>query len=90
MNWRGADGVRWGVRQIVFEYNSSRMDQDVEEDPMGVMAIPDIGAILSRHGREWKVVSIRAPADSEGFAPVVRIFLSQVNKHPSSVKHLPR
>jgi hypothetical protein len=78
------------VRQIVFEYNNSRLIQDIEEDPTAIREIPDIGAIVNRHGREWKVVSIMAPADSEGFAPLVRVFLSQVKKHPSSANHLAR
>lgn len=87
---RDAD-VKWSMRQFIYDYNGNERMREIEDDPTGTREMPAIGAILTRQGREWKVVSVSAPADSQGFARVVRVFLSdRTKKITPSVKHLPK
>lgn len=57
--------------------------QDVEEDPSGRLAIPTIGSIITRNGRQWKVIRVHAPIAQSGATPIVRLFLSDRVAQPS-------
>jgi hypothetical protein len=78
------------VRRFIYDYNGNERTREIEDDPTGEKETPDIGTIITRSGREWKVVSISAPQDPLGTAPIVRVFLRDMRKSSSSVKHLPK
>lgn len=65
-----------GARRFVYEYNGQQKLQDVEDDLSGGTETPTIGSIVSRNGKEWRVVHVLAPVSSRGTVPVVRVFLS--------------
>lgn len=62
--------------RFVYRYNEDEKSQEVEEDPSGQKETPIIGSLVSRHGREWKVVRVIAPVSWRGTVPLVRVFLS--------------
>lgn len=55
----------------------------------GAIEMPGIGSVISRNGRDWKVLRVIAPVSFQGTIPLVRVFLSDFRPPVSKVKHLP-
>jgi hypothetical protein len=68
------------MRLFVYRYNGNERSEDIEEDTAGTIAIPSVGSLITRHGRDWRVVHIVAPAGMSGSTPLVRVFLNDGGK----------
>jgi hypothetical protein len=80
------------MRRFIYQYNGNERFQDFDDDLTGGRETPAIGSVMSRNGREWKVVRVVAPVSSNGTVPVVRVFLNDPARsrvHPH-VKFLPK
>jgi hypothetical protein len=80
------------MRRFIYLYNGNELSQEIEEDPSGTMVIPGIGSVVTRQGREWKVVRVVAPVSAGGTTPIVRVFLNdpvRIKGRTLGVKHLP-
>jgi len=66
------------AKQLVYRYNGVEASEEVEVDRDGEIAIPKQGDIITRKGKEWKVIHviIQETVAGEPAIPVVRIFLT--------------
>ena len=66
------------AKQFVYRYNGVEASEEVELDRDGEIAIPKQGDIITRKGKEWKVVAVIVQQTVAGpqTIPVVRVFLT--------------
>ena len=76
-------------RQFIYEYNGNERKQEIEYDPTGQREVPNIGSVIVRHEKEWKVTRVFAPVTARGIR-LVRVFLSDRKpKSPPNVRRIP-
>jgi hypothetical protein len=66
------------AKQFVYRYNGVEASQEVELDRDGEVRVPKQGDLITRKGKEWKVVAVMVEQTVAGPAaiPVVRVFLT--------------
>jgi hypothetical protein len=66
------------AKQFVYRYNGVEASEEVEVDRDGEIAIPKQGDIITRKGKDWKVVTVMIQETVAGpqAIPVVRVFLT--------------
>lgn len=66
------------AKQIVYRYNGVEASEEVELDRDGVIPTPVQGDILTRKGKQWKVIHVitQVTVAGEPALPVVRVFLT--------------
>ena len=76
-------------RQFIYEYNGNELKQEIEYDPTGQREVPNVGSVIVRHEKEWKVTRVFAPVTPRGI-PLVRVFLSDRRPQPPpNVRRIP-
>ena len=70
--------ARNNAKQLVYRYNGVEASEEVEVDRDGEIGLPKQGNVITRKGKEWKVVHviIQETVAGEPAIPVVRVFLS--------------
>ncbi len=63
------------AKQFVYRYNGVEASQEVELDRDGEIRVPMQGDIITRKGKEWKVVAVIVEQTPPAI-PVVRVFLT--------------
>ena len=65
-------------KQIVCRYNGDEKSDEVEQDLDGEVDVPQKGHIITRKGKQWKVVHMVKEETVAGpkAIPVYRLFLS--------------
>jgi hypothetical protein len=65
-------------KQIVYRYNGDPSTDQTISDRIGTILTPAIGAIVSRNGGEWRVVSVHYDLDLKGpmAVPIHHVFLT--------------
>lgn len=69
-----------GMRRFIYQYSGNNTTEDMEEGVKGTTEIPEIGSVITRNGREWKVVRVIAPAGLNGAIPIVRVFVNDATR----------
>jgi hypothetical protein len=66
------------AKQFVYRYNGVEASEEVELDRDGEIAIPKQGDVITRKGKEWKVIAVIVQETVAGpqAIPVVRAFLT--------------
>jgi hypothetical protein len=66
------------AKQFVYRYNGVEASEEVEVDRDGEVRVPMQGDIITRKGKEWKVIAVIVEQTVAGPSaiPVVRIFLT--------------
>jgi hypothetical protein len=66
------------VKQFVYRYNGVEASEEVELNRDGEIAVPKQGDIITRKGKEWKVVAVIIQETVAGpqAIPVARVFLT--------------
>ena len=66
------------AKQFVYRYNGVESSEEVELDRDGEIPTPAHGDILTRKGKQWKVIHVitQVAVAGEPAIPVVRVFLT--------------
>ena len=68
------------ARQFVYQYDDQNEPEEIVIDMRGEQEVPAKGCIITRFGRQWKVVrtATKNSADPDGAIPVHVVALSKV------------
>ena len=66
------------AKRIIYRYNGDPYSEDTETDLDGSVSAPQFGEIISRRGRDWKVVHVQQHDSLIGLnqMPILCIFLT--------------
>jgi hypothetical protein len=68
------------AKRIEFEYNSANNDRDVIIDQLGEMPCNEVGDIVVRRDKSWKVTQVLTRQSDSGFNTLLTLCVSLSDK----------
>jgi hypothetical protein len=83
-DWRRVVSGR--AKRIIYRYDGRDEDSESEIDVNGEVSCYAIGTIITRHGKQWKIVhaELHRPLDRDGL-PILNLSLTQISSRPGEM-----